>query len=149
MPAGQPCLYSVGRARNFFPSGGGKNFQKGPPVPDPLGVAILGCGTVGGAVVGLMVRESDRLAARAGRALSLRHVVVRDVNRARPGIPAGLLTNDLEKALADPAVAVVAELAGGVPAPALEAAARGDSAGMEATSGDGDDASEHVYAARH
>ena len=50
---------------------------------DPLGIALLGCGTVGGGVVQLLLEQADRLAARAGRPLELRHVVVRQPVKAR------------------------------------------------------------------
>src|SRR5580704_12823859 len=81
----------------------------------PLGIALLGCGTVGGGVARLLLQQSDRLAARAGRTLVLRHVVVRDPTKPRAvELPDGLLTTDLRQALRDPSVHVVAELAGGV-----------------------------------
>jgi homoserine dehydrogenase len=73
---------------------------------------MLGCGTVGSGVARLLLEHSDRLAARAGRRLELRHVVVRDADRPRP-VPFALVTTDLRRALADPAVGVVVELVGG------------------------------------
>jgi homoserine dehydrogenase len=78
---------------------------------DPFGIALLGCGTVGGGVAKLLLGQADRLAARAGRPLALRHVVVRDPAKTRP-VPAGLLST-LDAALADPQVHAVAEVAGG------------------------------------
>jgi homoserine dehydrogenase len=82
---------------------------------DALGIALLGCGTVGGGVAKLLLHESDRLAARAGRPLVLRHVLVRDPARHRAiDLPRHLVTTDLRQVLRDPAVHVVAELAGGV-----------------------------------
>jgi homoserine dehydrogenase len=82
---------------------------------DSYGIALLGCGTVGGGVAKLLLEQPQRLAARAGRKLTLRKVVVRDVNKPRAvTLPRELLTTDLRQALADPGVQVVAELAGGV-----------------------------------
>src|SRR5579859_1653632 len=82
---------------------------------DSYGIALLGCGTVGGGVAKLLLEQPQRLAARAGRKLVLRKVVVRDPNKPR-AVPLGrdILTTDLKQALADPSVQVVAELAGGV-----------------------------------
>src|SRR5437016_10591352 len=36
---------------------------------EPLGVALVGCGTVGGGVADILLRHQDRLARRAGRAV--------------------------------------------------------------------------------
>ena len=82
---------------------------------DPLGIALLGCGTVGGGVAKLLLHQSDRLSVRAGRPLLLRRVLVRDPARPRTiELPHGLVTTDLRQVLRDPSVHVVAELAGGV-----------------------------------
>jgi homoserine dehydrogenase len=82
---------------------------------EPLGVALIGCGTVGSGVAKLLLEHPGRLAARAGRPLVLRRVVVRDPDKPRDvKIPAGLMTTDLEQVLADPQIQVAAELVGGV-----------------------------------
>ena len=39
------------------------------PPMDPYGIALIGCGTVGGGVARLLLEHADRLAARAGRRL--------------------------------------------------------------------------------
>jgi homoserine dehydrogenase len=84
-------------------------------MPEPLGVALVGCGTVGGGVARLLLEEPERLAARAGRPLVLRRVVVRDLAKERvPCLPRTLLTTSLEDVLRDPEIQVVAELVGGV-----------------------------------
>jgi homoserine dehydrogenase len=84
-------------------------------MPEPLGVALVGCGTVGGGVARLLLEQPERLAARAGRALALRRVVVRDPHKERVAcLPRSLLTTSLEDVLRDPGVQVVAELVGGV-----------------------------------
>lgn len=81
---------------------------------DKLGVAMLGCGTVGSGVANLLLNQTERLTARAGRTLELRHVVVRDQFRPRgTPIPAGLITTDFDRVLTDPEVDVVVELIGG------------------------------------
>src|SRR5947209_980572 len=82
---------------------------------DPLGIALVGCGTVGGGVARLLLEQPARLAARAARPLVLRRVVVRDPTRARAvDLPPGLITTDFESVLRDPAVGAVVELVGGV-----------------------------------
>ena len=79
----------------------------------PLGVALLGCGVVGGGVARLLLEEAERLADRAGRPIVLRGVAVRDAAKPRPPfIPPSLLA-PADKLLADPKVNVVVELIGG------------------------------------
>ncbi len=81
---------------------------------DTLGIALVGCGTVGSGVAEILLRHQDRLARRAGRPLALRRVVVRDSQKARdPLIPRELITIDHAAAINDPAVHVVVELIGG------------------------------------
>lgn len=81
---------------------------------EPLGIALVGCGTVGGGVADLLLRHADRLAARAGRPLALRRVVVRDPNKVRDvTIPKELVSTDHAAAIHDPTVHVVVELIGG------------------------------------
>ena len=41
---------------------------------EPLGIALIGCGTVGSGVARLLLEQPDRLKARAGRPLVLRRV---------------------------------------------------------------------------
>ena len=82
---------------------------------ESLGVALVGCGTVGSGVARLLLEHPERLAARAGRALQLRRVVVRNLDKPRPvKIPPDLLTTELETVIRDPQVQVVAELVGGI-----------------------------------
>src|SRR5947209_20519250 len=82
---------------------------------EPMNIALVGCGTVGSGVARLLLEHPDRLAARAGRALQLRRVVVRNLDKARAvKIPRELLTTDLEAVIRDPQVQVVAELVGGI-----------------------------------
>ncbi len=81
---------------------------------DTMGIALVGCGTVGGGVAEILLRHRDRFALRAGRPLVLRRVVVRDPHKPRdPIIPRELITTDLSAATSDPGVHVVVELIGG------------------------------------
>jgi homoserine dehydrogenase len=82
---------------------------------EPLGIALVGCGTVGGGVARLLLEQPERLAARAGRELVLRRVVIRDPHKERVEcLPRSLLTTSLDDALRDPSIQIVAELVGGV-----------------------------------
>ncbi len=81
---------------------------------DPVRVAVLGCGNVGGALVALLLQDADAIAARSGVRLELVGVAVGDPSRPRPGVPPELITGDAKALIADPGVDVVVELIGGV-----------------------------------
>ena len=93
----------------------------------PLRVAVLGAGTVGGAVVAAALGHPDRLRTADGRRIELSAVGVRDLARARElDIPAELLTDAPAHLVADPEIDVIVELMGGIePARTLIAAALG------------------------
>ena len=87
-------------------------------------VAVLGCGTVGAAVVRLLVAEADEIAGRSGVRLELVAVAVADLGRPRQGVPPGLLTTGAAALVTDPGIDIVVELIGGLePAHDLVAAA--------------------------
>ena len=81
---------------------------------EQLGIAMIGCGTVGGGVAKLLAEQKDRLSNRSGKNLVLRRVVVRDLSKARPHVPRAIITTDALAAIHDPAVSVVVELIGGI-----------------------------------
>jgi homoserine dehydrogenase len=82
---------------------------------EPLGIALIGCGTVGSGVARLLLEHADRLAARAARPLVLRRVIVRDPTKPRsPSLPRELVSTDLNAVLSDPTIQVAVELVGGV-----------------------------------
>jgi homoserine dehydrogenase len=81
----------------------------------PLKVGLLGCGNVGGALVRLLVDDSERIAARTGLQLSLSGVAVRSQSRERDApVPPGLLTADAQSVVADPETDIVVEVIGGI-----------------------------------
>ena len=80
-----------------------------------LGVAVVGCGTVGGATALLLTHEGSLLAGRIEPRIELRHIVDVDYAHARElGLDEGLFTPDLDAALADERVGAVVELVGGM-----------------------------------
>jgi homoserine dehydrogenase len=82
---------------------------------EPLGIALIGCGTVGGGVARLLLEHPERLTARAARPLVLRRVVVRDPAKARAvALPRELVTTELRQVLTDPFIHLAVELVGGV-----------------------------------
>lgn len=84
-----------------------------------MGVAVVGCGTVGTATCGLLTDDRALLAARSGVDLALRHIVDQDFVRARAmGLDGSLFRGDLHEALDDERTGVVVELVGGTTAAA-------------------------------
>lgn len=80
-----------------------------------LGVGVIGCGTVGGGVVKLLVAEKQLLQRKTGVAIELRRAADLDpVKRAATGLPPDLLAADAQAVLADPEIGVVVEVIGGV-----------------------------------
>ncbi|MGA7420678.1 MAG: homoserine dehydrogenase [Acidimicrobiales bacterium] len=80
-----------------------------------LRVAVLGCGNVGSALVGLIQTRSDALAVQSGAHLELAGIAVSDPSRSRGAhVPAGLLTGDAAALVADPSIDIVVELVGGL-----------------------------------
>lgn len=88
------------------------------PAVEPLGVALLGYGTVGSGVGRLLVEHAEAVARHAGGPLTVERIVVRDLTRPRgDGLPAelaGRLTTDPVPAWEDPRVAIVVEVMGGL-----------------------------------
>jgi len=79
-----------------------------------FGVALVGCGTVGGAVAALLTDGRAGLRARCGRDIRLRHVIDVDfTNAKRVGVDESICGSDLQVALDDPAVGCIIELVGG------------------------------------
>ncbi len=80
---------------------------------EPLGVGLIGAGTVGGEVARQLVAQRTEFHRRTGVDLELRRVAVRNGEKARPGIDPALVTTDVGSVLDDPAIAIVVEVAGG------------------------------------
>src|SRR5204862_2175435 len=86
----------------------------------PMGVGLLGLGTVGSAVARAFADRSRRIDAAAGRPLRLVAAAVRDPGKPRDAgdVP---VTGDPHAILDDPDVSIVVEVMGGIdPARDLE-----------------------------
>jgi homoserine dehydrogenase len=80
----------------------------------PIGISLLGCGTVGGGVIRLLRSNATRLAARVGAPLVIRKVLVRDLVKDRvPECERGWLTVNPDDVLGDATTDVVVEVMGG------------------------------------
>ena len=83
-----------------------------------IGIAMLGCGVVGGGVARILREQRELLKQRTGITFDVRHVVVRDVSKSRDSGEKLPLTTDVNAAIDDPKVQVVVELIGGTGAAA-------------------------------
>jgi homoserine dehydrogenase len=77
-------------------------------------VGLVGFGIVGSGVAKILLENAAEIQARTGVSLELACVVDTDMSRTRPvTLPAGLLTNDLNRMLNDRTIDIGVELVGG------------------------------------
>jgi len=77
-------------------------------------VGLIGFGTVGSGVAKIILEQADSIAAKTALRLQLACVVDTDTTRPRPvKLPAGILTNDINKLLNDKSIQIGVELVGG------------------------------------
>ncbi len=81
--------------------------------PQPIRLAMLGCGTVGSQVLRLLTEHADELAARIGAPIELVGIAVRRPCK-HPEVPARLLTTDAAALVNRADVDVVLEVIGGI-----------------------------------
>ena len=80
-------------------------------------VGLVGFGTVGSGVAKLLTEDTDLIAAKTGLRLELACVVDTDTESERPvTLPAGLLTDDLNRLLDDDTIQIGVEMIGGTDA---------------------------------
>lgn len=82
--------------------------------PEPIAIGLLGCGTVGTGVFQTLARGGERFAAKLGRPLAIRRILVRNPQKARDSsIPHHLFTTSAGDVLDDPGIQIVVEVMGG------------------------------------
>ncbi|HMO00014.1 MAG TPA: homoserine dehydrogenase [Miltoncostaeaceae bacterium] len=77
-------------------------------------IGLLGCGTVGQAVVRTLIDGGSTIERASGHRLEVAKVLVRDPTKERPGIDPSLITTDPGDILDDPTVSIVVEVMGGL-----------------------------------
>lgn len=78
-----------------------------------IGVALLGCGIVGGGVAGILREQAEMLCRRTGIRFELRHVVVKGPEDFPPNAAELPMSTDANAAIDDPKSDVIIELIGG------------------------------------
>ena len=76
-------------------------------------IGLLGFGTVGTGVVRVLTDNSQLIAQRAGTAITINKILVRDLNKKRALSTAAELTTDPAAVIGDPEIDIVVELLGG------------------------------------
>ncbi|WKD60966.1 Homoserine dehydrogenase [Corynebacterium ciconiae DSM 44920] len=92
-------------------------FKPGKGAGSPVGVAILGHGTVGSEVLRLMEQDADALEHRIGGPLELKGVAVSDIDKHADAVPRELLTTDAMSLINRDDVDIVVEVIGGIDYP--------------------------------
>ena len=78
-------------------------------------IGMLGCGTVGSAVVRMLAEHGDDIAMRAEVRLAVTRVAVRDAGRERDvPLSRDVFTTDAASIVVDPDIDIVLELLGGM-----------------------------------
>ena len=78
-------------------------------------IGILGCGHVGGPLVGLIGEQAAAIEARTGLSLHVARIAVRNLSRERAvPIDEGLLTRDAAEVVDDPTIDLIVEVIGGI-----------------------------------
>lgn len=78
------------------------------------GIAIIGCGTVGGAAAALLEEDREALSKKTGQPIRLKYIVDVDFTYAESlGLSSELFEKEFDRVLDDDEVKVVAELVGG------------------------------------
>jgi homoserine dehydrogenase len=78
------------------------------------GVGLLGLGTVGSQVAERLEQSSELVQRRTGVGLSLKRVLVRDLQKPRRYTPTAALSADPDAILGDPSISIIVEVIGGV-----------------------------------
>src|SRR5690349_16741862 len=79
-----------------------------------IGVGIIGLGVVGGGAAKALIERQEYFARQVGAPLVVRRVAVRDLTKPRSvTLQAGILTNDVDAVISDPAIDIVVEVIGG------------------------------------
>ncbi|HET9623908.1 MAG TPA: homoserine dehydrogenase [Kofleriaceae bacterium] len=78
-------------------------------------IGLVGCGTVGGGVLELLDRQAGAMAERYGVRFKVTRIAVRDPDKPRPPLAAGIArTTRAIELVGDPEVDVIVEVAGGL-----------------------------------
>ncbi len=79
-----------------------------------IGVGLIGLGVVGGGAARALIDRREYFARQVGASLVVRRAAVRDLGKPRSvDLPAGVLTDNVQSVVGDPAIDIVVEVMGG------------------------------------
>ena len=82
---------------------------------DTVKIALIGFGTIGTGVARILLENAEHIGRTTGKRVELACICDKDITRDRGlALPTGLLTDDLEKVMADPSISIAIELIGGL-----------------------------------
>lgn len=79
-----------------------------------INIGLMGLGTVGGGVYKLIERRQEEIEKKTGTHIQISKVLVRNLDKERPGVPASVLTDRWEDILEDDDIDIVVEVTGGI-----------------------------------
>ncbi len=77
-------------------------------------IGLLGSGTVGTGVVRVLKENSHEIAEKTGTGLTIKKVLVRDINKQRPYLDGISVTDNADEILNDPDISIIVEVMGGL-----------------------------------
>ena len=81
---------------------------------DKIKIGLLGLGTVGAGVCKVLIENAHEISQKVGRAVEVKTVLVRDVNKKRNIVGDFVITDKIGTILDDPEIDIVIELMGGM-----------------------------------
>lgn len=77
-------------------------------------IGLLGSGTVGSGVINVLKENAEEIAKKVGARISIKTVLVRDINKKRPALEGLNVTTNPDDIFNDPEINIVVELMGGL-----------------------------------
>ncbi len=84
-----------------------------PPEGEKIQIGLLGYGTVGSQVYSLLEGQAREIAQASGARVSIKRILVRDLDVPREGAPEDTFTDDFKDIIEDDDISIVVELIGG------------------------------------
>lgn len=81
---------------------------------DEIKIAVLGSGTVGTGVYKLIQMQKDEMKNKIGTVVSIKKILVRNLNKKREGIDESLLTDNFDEIINDDEIKIIVEVMGGI-----------------------------------
>lgn len=81
---------------------------------DEIKIAVLGSGTVGTGVYKLIQMQKAEMQNKIGTNISIKKILVRNINKKREGVDESLLTDNFDEIINDAEIKIIVEVMGGI-----------------------------------